>query len=67
MTEEVAAFDNVDAHFLGTLYTVAALDGMTRAHICMRVCLCSGKVVCLHVPQYCLHVRGRLARCVHAA
>lgn len=37
MASEVGAFDDVDAHFLGTLYTVAALDGMTAAHISERV------------------------------
>jgi phosphohistidine phosphatase SixA len=37
MAEEVPAFGDVDSHFLGTLYTIAALDGMTRSHLAMRV------------------------------
>ena len=37
MAAEVPAFGDADAHFLGTLYTVAALDGMTQSHLAMRV------------------------------
>lgn len=36
MAEAVPAFGDADAHFLGTLYTVAALDGMTRSHLTQR-------------------------------
>jgi phosphohistidine phosphatase len=37
MADAVPAFGDADSHFLGTLYTVAALDGMTRGHLAMRV------------------------------
>ena len=37
MAEEVPAFGDADSHFLGTLYTIAALDGMTKSHLSMRV------------------------------
>jgi phosphohistidine phosphatase SixA len=33
MAEADDALGGVDAHFLGSLYTVAALDGQTRAHL----------------------------------
>ena len=39
MAEVVEMFGDVDSHFLGTLYTVSALDGMTKSHIAMRVCI----------------------------
>jgi hypothetical protein len=37
MALENEHFDNIDSHFFGTLYTVAALDGQTRSHIAERV------------------------------
>lgn len=33
MAEAVSRLGEVDAHFLGSLYTVAALDGQTRTHL----------------------------------
>jgi phosphohistidine phosphatase len=33
MATAVSRLGEVDAHFLGSLYTVAALDGQTRAHL----------------------------------
>jgi hypothetical protein len=43
-----AELDNADAHFLGTLYTTAALDGMTKSHIAMLVRL----ILCTIVISY---------------
>ena len=38
MTEVISQLAEADAHFLGSLYTVAALDGQTRSHLeeCIR-------------------------------
>lgn len=33
MAEADDALSGVDAHYLGSLYTVAALDGQTRGHL----------------------------------
>ncbi len=33
MRDEIPELADADAHFLGSLYTVAALDGQTRAHL----------------------------------
>ena len=51
MSCEHAHFDDIDSHFFGTLYTVAALDGQTRGHIAERVraaaarwCCCSARL-----------------------
>lgn len=38
MSEAVSHFGEVDAHYLGTLYTISALDGQTQSHLAMRVC-----------------------------
>jgi polyadenylate-binding protein len=36
MIEAVAGFGEADAHFRGSLYTVAALDGQMRKHLQAR-------------------------------
>ncbi len=33
LRDEIPELADADAHFLGSLYTVAALDGQTRAHL----------------------------------
>lgn len=37
MADVTTVFSDVDVHYLGTLYTIAALDGMTKSHLSMRV------------------------------
>jgi phosphohistidine phosphatase SixA len=57
MALENEHFDNIDSHFFGTLYTVAALDGQTRCHIAERVCVFGALIY--HNPM--IRVFGSLA------
>jgi phosphohistidine phosphatase SixA len=49
MAEAAAELSTVDAHYLGSLYTVAALDGQTKQHIeeTIRSVACDAKNFCI--------------------
>ncbi|KAI8471818.1 MAG: hypothetical protein J3K34DRAFT_505539 [Monoraphidium minutum] len=49
MAEADEALAEVDAHYLGSLYTVAALDGQTRTHLeeCIRSVACDTANFCV--------------------
>eukprot|EP00775_Hariotina_reticulata_P009253 gene9253-9419_t len=49
MAEAAAELSTIDAHYLGSLYTVAALDGQTKQHIeeTIRSVACDAKNFCI--------------------
>lgn len=49
MAEADEHLGEVDAHYLGSLYTVAALDGQTRSHLeeCIRSVACDTATFCV--------------------
>lgn len=49
MAEAAAELSTVDAHYLGSLYTVAALDGQTKHHLeeTIRSVACDAKNFCI--------------------
>lgn len=60
MREVIPELEDADAHFLGSLYTVAALDGQTREHLAVSGTADGGGGVCVWRER-----RVRNARCVN--